>query len=219
MQLTHANLVAGINGFDKVIQFPDEGRVVSWLPMAHIAERACSHYLPMFVGFATTCCPDPRQVVAYLPEVRPSWFFAVPRIWEKLKAAIEAGIEAEQDAERKQATQWALGVGLRRARGEDVGEEYEKADALVLSKIRERLGLDQVESVNVGAAPTPPEVIEFFHAIGIPLAELWGMSETSGYGACNPPEKIKIGTVGPPAPAPRSGSPTTARCSFADRSS
>ena len=87
---------------------------ISWLPMAHIAERACSHYLPMFVGFSTTCCPDPRQVVAYLPEVRPTWFFAVPRIWEKLKAAIEAGIEAEQDAAKKQATQWALDVGLRK---------------------------------------------------------------------------------------------------------
>jgi long-chain acyl-CoA synthetase len=200
VQLTHANLVAGIRGFDQVINFPDDGRVVSWLPMAHIAERACSHYLPMFVGFATTCCPDPRQVVAYLPEVRPSWFFAVPRIWEKLKAAIEAGIEAEEDAAKKQATQWALDVGLRKARGEDVGEEYDKADELVLSKIRARLGLDQVESVNVGAAPTPPEVIEFFHALGIPLAELWGMSETTGYGTCNPPEKIKIGTVGPPSP-------------------
>jgi len=200
VQLTHANLVAGLNGFDQIIKFPDEGRVISWLPMAHIAERASSHYLPMFVGFSTTCCPDPRQVAAYLPEVHPTWFFAVPRIWEKLKAAIEAGIEAEEDAERKKATQWALDVGLRRARGEDVGDEYEKADSLVLSKIRARLGLDQVESVNVGAAPTPPEVIEFFHAIGVPLAELWGMSETSGYGACNPPEKIKIGTVGPPAP-------------------
>jgi long-chain acyl-CoA synthetase len=200
VQLTHANIVSALRGFDQIIQFPDEGRVISWLPMAHIAERASSHYLPMFVGFSTTCCPDPRQVAAYLPEVHPTWFFAVPRIWEKLKAAIEAGIEAEQDAERKQATQWALGVGLRHARGEDVGEEFEKADALVLSKIRERLGLDQVESVNVGAAPTPPEVIEFFHAIGIPLAELWGMSETAGYGTCNPPEKIKIGTVGPPAP-------------------
>src|SRR5215210_5972998 len=200
VQLTHANIVAGLNGFDQIIRFPDKGRVISWLPMAHIAERASSHYLPMFVGFSTTCCPDPRQVAAYLPEVHPTWFFAVPRIWEKLKAAIEAGIEAEEDAERKQATQWALEVGLRRVRGEDVGEDFEKADALVLSKIRERLGLDQVESVNVGAAPTPPEVIEFFHAIGIPLAELWGMSETAGYGACNPPEKIKIGTVGPPAP-------------------
>ena len=208
VQLTHANLVAGISGFDQVINFPDDGRVVSWLPMAHIAERACSHYLPMFVGFSTTCCPDPRQVVAYLPEVRPSWFFAVPRIWEKLKAAIEAGIEAEEDAAKKEATKWALGVGLKKVRAEQAGEpvgeelaqEHAKADELVLSKIRARLGLDAVESVNVGAAPTPREVIEFFHAIGIPLAELWGMSETTGYGTCNPPERIKIGTVGPASP-------------------
>jgi long-subunit acyl-CoA synthetase (AMP-forming) len=201
VQLTHSNLVAGLNGFDQIIEFPNEGRVISWLPMAHIAERASSHYLPMFVGFSTTCCPDPRQVVAYMPEVKPTWFFAVPRIWEKLKAAIEAGIEGEEDAERKQATQWALDLGLRKARGEEVpADEHAKADELVLSKIRARLGLDEVESVNVGAAPTPREVIEFFHAIGVPLAELWGMSETSGYGACNPPEKIKIGTVGPPAP-------------------
>jgi long-subunit acyl-CoA synthetase (AMP-forming) len=201
VQLTHANVVAAITGFDQMIEFPEDGRVISWLPMAHIAERACSHYLPMFVGFATTCCPDPRQVVAYLPDVRPTWFFAVPRIWEKLKAAIEAGVEAEQDAAKKQATRWALDVGLRRVRGEDVPEEeFAKADELVLSKIRARLGLDAVESVNVGAAPTPREVIEFFHAIGVPLAELWGMSETTGYGACNPPDKIKIGTVGPPGP-------------------
>jgi long-chain acyl-CoA synthetase len=200
VQLTHANAVACLNGFDQIIEFPAEGRVISWLPMAHIAERASFHYLPIFVGFSTTCCPDPRQVAAYLPEVHPTWFFAVPRIWEKLKAAVEAGIEAEQDAAKKQATQWALDLGLRKVRGEDVGDEHAKADELVLSKIRARLGLDQVQSVNVGAAPTPPEVIEFFHALGIPLAELWGMSETSGYGACNPPERIRIGTVGPPAP-------------------
>jgi long-subunit acyl-CoA synthetase (AMP-forming) len=208
VQLTHANMVAGIRGFDQVIAFPDEGRVVSWLPMAHIAERACSHYLPMFVGFSTTCCPNPREVVAHLPDVRPSWFFAVPRIWEKLKAAIEAGIEAEQDAAKQQATRWALDVGLRKVRAEQAGEpvgdelaaEHARADELVLSKIRARLGLDAVESVNVGAAPTPREVIEFFHALGIPVAELWGMSETTGYGACNPPERIRIGTVGPPLP-------------------
>jgi long-chain acyl-CoA synthetase len=208
VQLTHANLISAVNGFDQVIAFPDDGRVVSWLPMAHIAERACSHYLPMLIGFSTTCCPDPRQVVAYLPEVKPTWFFAVPRIWEKLKAAIEAGVAAEPDAAKKQATEWALGVGLKKVRAEQAGEqvpgelaqEYAKADELVLSKIRARLGLDQVESVNVGAAPTPREVIEFFHALGVPLAELWGMSETTGYGACNPPDKIKIGTVGPPGP-------------------
>jgi long-chain acyl-CoA synthetase len=208
VQLTHANVMSAVNGFDEVIAFPGDGRVVSWLPMAHIAERACSHYLPMLLGFTTTCCPDPRQVVAYLPEVRPTWFFAVPRIWEKLKAAIEAGVAAEPDAAKKQATEWALEVGLRKVRLEQAGEplpeellkEHGRADELVLSKIRGRLGLDEIESVNVGAAPTPREVIEFFHAIGVPVAELWGMSETTGYGTCNPPERIKIGTVGPVSP-------------------
>jgi long-chain acyl-CoA synthetase len=208
VQLTHSNQISAVRGLDEVIAFPDDGRVVSWLPMAHIAERACSHYLPMLLGFTTTCCPNPREVVAYLPEVRPTWFFAVPRIYEKLKAALEAAFAAEQDEAKRQATQWALDVGLRKVRAEQAGEEvpdellqeYVKADQLVLSKIRERLGLDEIESINVGAAPTPREVIEFFHAIGIPLAELWGMSETTGYGACNPPARIKIGTVGPPGP-------------------
>jgi long-subunit acyl-CoA synthetase (AMP-forming) len=208
VQLTHDNLMSALQAFDEVIPFPDDGRVISWLPYAHIAERACSHYLPIVLGFTTTDCPDPRQVVAYLPEVRPSWFFAVPRIWEKLKAAIEAGIEHEQDAERKAAVQGALELGLKKVELEQAGgevpaelaEQYAKADEAVFSKMRERLGFDQVESVNVGAAPTPPEVIKFFHAIGIPLAELWGMSETCGAGCVNPPDKIKIGTVGPPTP-------------------
>ncbi|HEU4979349.1 MAG TPA: AMP-binding protein, partial [Solirubrobacteraceae bacterium] len=70
----------------------------------------------------------------------------------------------------------------------------------IFSGLRAMLGLDQVEAINVGAAPTPVEVLEFFHAIGLPLAELWGMSETCGAGAVNPPGRIRIGTVGPPAP-------------------
>ena len=188
VQLTHANLIAAVQRLRRGDRVP--GRRPGRLVPADGAHRRARL-------LATTCrccsasrppdCPDPRQVVAYLPEVRPTWFFAVPRIWEKLKAAIEAGIEAEQDEARKQATKWALDVGLRKVRAEQAGEpvpdelraEHAKADELVLSKIRERLGLDQVESCNVGAAPTPREVIEFFHAIGIPLAELWGMSETT----------------------------------------
>jgi long-chain acyl-CoA synthetase len=208
VQITHENVLAAGRSFDQIIKFPDGARVVSYLPMAHIAERSCSHYLPMEFGFSTTCCPDARQVVGYLPDVRPNWFFSVPRIYEKLKAAIEAGVAHEQDEQKKQATQWAIDVGLRKVRAEQSGEEvseelaqeYAKADAMVLSKIRERLGLDQLEALNVGAAPTPKEVIEFFHALGLPLAELWGMSETCGAGSCNRPDHIKIGTVGPPAP-------------------
>ena len=164
VEITHAGVMAAARSFDQMIRFPVGARVVSYLPITHIAERMCSQYLPIAFAFGTTCCPDPRQVIAYLPEVRPNWFFAVPRIWEKAKAALEAGFAAEEDEQRKQATAWALDVGLRKVRAEQAGEEvseelaseYEKADAMVLSKVRERIGLDQAQAVNVGAAPTPP---------------------------------------------------------------
>jgi long-chain acyl-CoA synthetase len=208
VELSHRSMLAAMRGYNELIELPTGGRVISWLPMAHIAERNASHYLPMVIGLTATCCPDPRQLVAYLPEVRPSWFFAVPRIWEKLKAAMEVGFEAEEDDAHKRAIAWAIDIGMRKVKTEQAGEqlpaelveEYLKADEMVLSKLRERIGLDRLEAVNVGAAPTPPEVIEFFHALGIPLAELWGMSETCAAGTCNPLGRVKIGTVGPPAP-------------------
>jgi long-subunit acyl-CoA synthetase (AMP-forming) len=165
-------MLATLRAYADVIAFPDEGRVLSWLPMAHIAERACSHYLPIAWGYSTTCVQDTRAVIEALPEVRPTWFFAVPRIWEKLKVAIEA-----------------RGVS-------DPAALPDEAKAA----IRRQLGLDRASSINVGAAPTPPEVIEFFHDLGVPLAELWGMSESCGSGCVNPPGRVKIGTVGPPLP-------------------
>ena len=165
VQLTHKSMLFTMGAYDAVLQFPRGGNVVSYLPMAHIAERNCSHYFPMQFGFTVTCCPNARDVVSYFPEVRPSWFFGVPRIFEKLKVAIESG----------------PGTGDPAA-------------------LREQLGMDQLAALNVGAAPCPAEVIEFFHSIGLPLGELWGMSETNAIGACNPPDAIKIGTVGPPVP-------------------
>jgi long-chain acyl-CoA synthetase len=207
VQITHSNICETVRSYDGLIQFPDGGRIVSYLPMAHVAERNVSHYLPMLCGFTITCCPDAREVMAYLPEVRPTWFFAVPRIWEKLKAALEQTLAAGP-SEQRALTQAALEAALEKVRLEQAGEpipgeleaRVSKADEAIFSKLREHLGLDQVEACNVGAAPTPPEVIEFFHALGIPLSELWGMSETTGAGTCNPPERIKIGTIGPPAP-------------------
>jgi long-chain acyl-CoA synthetase len=208
VQITHGNITEAIRSYDELIGFPDAGRIVSYLPMAHVAERNVSHYLPMMCGFTVTCCPNAREVAQYLPEVKPTWFFAVPRIWEKLKAGLEGMLEGLEEGEQKQAIKGALDVSLRRVKaiqaGEEVPEELERqwqeADEKVLSNVRGMLGLDQIEACNVGAAPSTPEVIEFFHALGVPLGELWGMSETTGAGTCNPPDRIKIGTVGPPAP-------------------
>jgi long-chain acyl-CoA synthetase len=97
VQITHANYLAELRAFDGLAEFKP-GRVVSYFPMAHIAERVVSHYHAIAYGHTVTCCSDPRQVFAYLPEVRPTFFFAVPRIWEKLKAALDGHVAAGVDA-------------------------------------------------------------------------------------------------------------------------
>jgi long-chain acyl-CoA synthetase len=207
VQLQHANLMSEMRGL-ATFGIEAGGRAVSYFPMAHVAERNASHYFSMAYGLTVTCCPDPRMIAAYLPEVRPTSFFAVPRIWEKLKSAIEAGVDAEPDEAKRTATKWALDVGLRKVRAEQAGEpvpdelvaEHAKAEELVLSKLREKLGFDELAWVVVGAAPTPVEVLVFWHAVGVPVAEVWGLSETSAVATINPPDKVKLGSVGPAMP-------------------
>jgi long-chain acyl-CoA synthetase len=207
VQLCHRNLMSAVTGIERMVKFPEGSRVISWLPAAHIAERGAHHYLPIVYGLQITSCPDPREVMAYLPEVRPQWFFAVPRIWEKLKAGLETMLGGLPD-EQRERTERALAAATEKVRLEQRGQpvppalaaEVALADEQIFAGLRQMLGFDQIKAVNVGAAPTPVEVLELFHAIGIPLSELWGMSETCGAGCVNPPEKIKLGTVGPPAP-------------------
>jgi long-subunit acyl-CoA synthetase (AMP-forming) len=207
VELAHRNLLSAVSGIEEIVQFPEGARVISWLPNAHIAERAAHHYLPIVFGFQVTCCPNPREIVSFLPEVRPHWFFAVPRIWEKLKAGLEAMV-ASQPEEQREKAQAALAAARKKVQLEQAGEPVPEelaaavaqADREMFAGLRTMLGLDQVVAINVGAAPTPVEVLEFFHAIGLPLAELWGMSETCGGGSVNPPNAIKIGTVGPATP-------------------
>src|SRR4051812_47881040 len=207
VELVHRNLITAVHQVEELIQLPPDGRVISWLPNAHIAERNAHHYLPIVFGWQVTTLSDPRKVLEALPQVRPSWFFAVPRIWEKLKAGLDtmrAGVPDEQRIPMEEALADALEKVRLEQRGEEVPEDLAarvaENDEKYFAGLRSMLGLDQVLAINVGAAPTPVEVLEFFHAIGLPLGELWGMSETCGAGTCNPPDRIKIGTVGPAAP-------------------
>jgi long-chain acyl-CoA synthetase len=207
VQLTHGNMVAVWRACDAVQATKPGGRMISFLPSAHIADRWAGLYAQMFYGSCVHCCPNPREMVAYSIAVKPTVWGGVPRIWEKLKGAIEAGIAAEPDQAKREATEAALKIGRRRARAymdggvpEELQAEWDRADEQVLSKIRALLGLDQVESFVVGAAPTPPEVLEFFLALGIEIRETWGMSETSAITTLNPPGRVRVGTVGPPIP-------------------
>jgi long-subunit acyl-CoA synthetase (AMP-forming) len=139
-------------------------RITSYLPHAHMADRFTGHYATMLYGQEATVVPDPREVVAALPEVRPTVWGAVPRIWEKIKAALEAAGVTDPAAL----------------------SEAERA------AVRERLGLDQCRWAVAGAAPTPVEVLDYFIALGIPVLELWGMSELSCIATLNPPGRIKV---------------------------
>jgi long-chain acyl-CoA synthetase len=208
VQLTHRNLLFAVATADEMIQLPERGgKVISWLPAAHVAERNAHYYLPVTRGISVHVCADPRKIAEFLPKVNPTWFFAVPRIFEKLKAGLEAMMAGLPEEQREQVRK-GLDASLQKVRLEQAGEEVPdevaevatQADQQMFSPLRKQLGLDEALAVNAGAAPTPLEVLEFFHAIGIPVGELWGMSETCGLGTINPPDRIKLGTVGPPTP-------------------
>jgi long-chain acyl-CoA synthetase len=207
VQLTHANMVTEWRACDQVHTGTVGGRSISFLPSAHVADRWSQLYSQMIFGTTVHCCPEPRQMVAYTIEVRPTFWGGVPRIWEKLKTALEAAMENEQDAAKREATESAMEIGRRWVAAYKDGEvpaelqaEWDQADERVFSKVRNLLGLDQVEQFAVGAAPVPVDVLEFFLAMGVEICELWGMSELSSAATFNPPGAVRVGTVGPPLP-------------------
>ncbi|HET6998244.1 MAG TPA: long-chain fatty acid--CoA ligase [Solirubrobacterales bacterium] len=207
VQISHGNIMGAWRAVDGVFRPTSGVRQISYLPSAHIADRYSCLYAQMVHDGCIYCCPDVGQMIAYSIEVRPTVWTGVPRVFEKLKAALEMGMAVETDSEKRKATEWALEIGRRWVAAYMEGEipealqaEWDQADELVFSKVRAMLGLDQVEWFGVSAAPTPPEVIEFFLAIGIEICELWGMSETSATATLNPRGRIRVGTVGPPLP-------------------
>ena len=180
-------------------------RVVSYLPMAHIAERMTSHYQGVALGYEVSTCPDGGAIAQFLPEVRPEIFFSVPRVWEKMHSGIMA--IAAADPQRMQQLETALGIGLKasdyRARGEalpdDLRAEWEAADREGLALVRSIIGLDECVAAISGAAPIAVEVFDFFRALGVPISEIYGMSESSGPMTWAP-FRVKAGAVGPEIP-------------------
>jgi long-subunit acyl-CoA synthetase (AMP-forming) len=206
VQITHAGVIANAHALCQAIPAYRPGfSAVSYLPLAHAIGRVLEHYLALLLGATLTCCADLDNLMATLIDTRPTLFIGPPRVWERLKAGVEAAITAEPNDQRRRAVQNAIELGLELVRTQQAGEqpstrllaEHEAADALVLSALRARLGLDHVETAVVGAAPTPPELIEFFWALGVPLCEGYGMSEIL-VATVNPMDAVRIGTVGLP---------------------
>ena len=179
-------------------------RVVSYLPMAHIAERVVSHYSFAGAGLEVACCPDPSLLTSYLGPVKPNIVFSVPRVWEKVYAGLNAMLAGDPDNAAKfnaavdeaiplrEKVTWETATDAERARLEEIDAEH-------FALVRALLGLDEVEMAVTGAAPIPPQLISWFRAIGLPLAEVYGMSENTGPMTFER-YKVKAGTVGKAIP-------------------
>ena len=208
VELTHANLMAEMDALEGVYDLTHEDSVVSYLPDAHIANRWGSHYCNLRYGMQIVTVADPRQLVATLPQVRPTCFGAVPAVWYKVKAGIEAALAAEPNDRKRKIAQWAIATGTEVARRKSdqkpipakLKVQHALADKLVLSKLREKMGLERVRVAATGASAIAPDALAFMLGLGIPVLEVWGMSETSAVVTMNPPDAIRIGTVGQVVP-------------------
>ena len=175
---------------------------VSYLPMAHIMERLLGHYYLVDLGTEVTCCPDTSQVAAYAAEVHPHLFIGVPRVWEKLHAGVNASLA--QDPERRakfdEAVEVAKAIEPKLTAGTATDEERETWDFLdqaAFQGVKQKLGLDRAEICITGAAPIPAEILSWFRALGVPLSEGYGLSETMAVATWA--NDAKPGAVGRPA--------------------
>jgi len=207
VMVTHYNVVWTAESLHSLFPREPGTRHISYLPLAHIAERMAGHYLQ--IRGASTChfCPSPQEIAQYLVEVRPQFFFAVPRIWEKLHSGLTTALANSPDENQRAFAQAAIAAGLEKTRLEQAGQPIpaELAERLpqvdmVCGLIRQRIGLDAVEIASSGAAPIAAEVLEWFHAIGVPVREIYGQSEDCGPTSWNRPGATRIGTVGPSVP-------------------
>lgn len=207
VQLSHGALAATAQLIPKLWDFSGNDCTLSYLPLAHIAERMASVHAQLIAGFTVYFAPNIQDLGQHLKEVRPHLFFGVPRVYEKIAAGAKTEIENARGLKGKIA-RWAMRAGQswheKEQRGLAPGARtaFAKAVAsrLLHRKAKKAIGFDRLRHALCGAAPISPETLHFLNGLDIGVRELWGMSETCGAGACNLPGATRLGSVGRPYP-------------------
>jgi long-chain acyl-CoA synthetase len=203
---SHNNIVWTLESARMVLELHEE-TLVSYLPLAHVAERFTSQWGSIYNGHEVYLCPDVAELLPYLLEAKPTAFVGVPRVWEKLMAGINAGLGAEPDEAKRQMAQGAVAASIQayklRREGQSVPAELaavvERAQPLFML-LRSKVGLDRCHLAVTSTAPCRPEVHEFWAALGMPLYEVWGMSELTGPATTVPINDHRAPSVGVPMP-------------------
>ena len=205
--LSHRNLCSVMERFAPELAADETDDKMAFLPLCHIAERMIGQFLSLETGARLNYVENPETIAENIREIAPSIILCVPRVWEKFYSAVSIRLREATPLQR-----WAYGVAIsigyrvadRRFSGQPVGAgllaAFRLARFLVLNNIRKAIGVNRMRWAISGAAPISPELIRWYHALGVPLYEGWGMSETTAGGSLNLPGAIRLGTIGRPQP-------------------
>jgi long-chain acyl-CoA synthetase len=204
---SHRGLVFTMRGYNSVLPQSDRDERMCFLPLCHIAERLGGEYFALYTGAILNFVENPETVPENVREIAPTVGTAVPRIWEKFYSAVMIGLKEASPAQQA-AYRWAIGVGTQIADKVLAGEpvngllkcKFMLARWLALDNVRKLIGIHRARFLVTGAAPISPELVKWYLALGIPMLEVWGMTESCGAATGVPATRIRPGSIGPAAP-------------------
>ncbi len=203
---THAGLVYTARGFNTLIARDEQDECMCFLPLCHIAERMGGEYFSLYTGAKLNFVENPDTVPENVREIAPTVFTAVPRVWEKFYSGVMIALQ-ESTSLQQAVYGWGIGVGQRIAERVMAGQpvpamlklQFRLARWLALDNVRKLIGIHRARFLVTGAAPISPELVKWYLALGVPMLEVWGMTETCGASTGVPVERIKPGSIGPAA--------------------
>ena len=203
---SHQGLVYTVRGYNTLISRTQADECMCFLPLCHIAERMGGEYFSLYTGAKLNFVENPQTVPENVREIAPTVFTAVPRVWEKFYSSVMIALK-ESGAIQQACYAWAIGVGQRIAErvlnGLPVGAglklQFLLARVLVLNNVRKLIGIHRARFLVTGAAPISPDLVKWYLALGVPMLEVWGMTETCGAATGVPAQRIKPGSIGPAA--------------------
>jgi long-chain acyl-CoA synthetase len=202
----HAGLVYTVRGFNTLVAQDDHDERMCFLPLCHIAERMGGEYFALYTGAMLNFVENPETIPENVREIAPTVFTAVPRVWEKFYSGVMIALK-EAGFIQQAAYAWGIGVGTtiadRVLAGQPVGSglklQFRLAQWLVLNNVRKLIGIHRARFLVTGAAPISPDLVRWYLALGVPMLEVWGMTETCGASTGVPASKMKPGSIGPAA--------------------
>jgi long-chain acyl-CoA synthetase len=194
---SHGALVYMVHAYNRFLPQTERDERMCFLPLCHIAERIAGEYFPLYTGSIINFVENPETVPENIREIQPTVFFAVPRVWEKFYSGVMIGLK-EASGLQQLVYGWSIGVGAAIAdkvlAGQPVGgllkAKFQLARWLALNNVRKLIGIHRARYLLTGAAPISADLVRWYLALGVPMLEAWGMTETCGASTCIPPWKI-----------------------------